>query len=114
MEFLIAGALTAIIGAGVGGGLVNIGRGRQDKSLSSRLANLEQTVPELISRSEVQTAFQQAAQIQAQQIAQQQAAQQFSVQPPRAGAELNGQINEQLKGLDNRLRQVYSQFGLQG
>jgi hypothetical protein len=27
---------------------------------------------------------------------------------------LNGQINEQLKGLDNRLRQVYSQFGLQG
>jgi hypothetical protein len=114
MEFLIAGALSAIIGAGVGGGLANVSRGRQDKTLASRLASLEQTVPELISRSEVQTAFQQAAQIQAQQIAQQQAAQQFPVQPPRPSMELNGQINEQLKGLDARLKQVYSQFGLQG
>jgi lysophospholipase L1-like esterase len=113
ITYVLAGAASALIGMASGQALVlTAGRRR----LAARLALLEQQVPELISRNEVQNAFAQVAQIEAQRQAQAQAqvraAAVFGGQPPameRGG--FNGAINAQLEALQERVNRINAEFG---
>lgn len=112
LESFIAGAAAGLIGVLSGQGLV---MASQHRKSSSRLDALERAVPELITRSEVQNAFAQAAQIEAQRMAaqQQQARQAAAFKEPQAQAPgLNKQINEQLAALSDRINMINNQFGL--
>jgi len=114
LESFIAGAAAGLIGVLSGQGLVMASQYRKS---SARLDALEQAVPELITRSEVQNAFAQAAQIEAQRMAaQQQQARQAAVfkegAPQQQAPGLNKQINEQLAALSDRINMINNQFGL--
>lgn len=114
--YVVAGAASALIGLLSGQALV-LAAGR--RRLALRLAALEQQVPELISRSEVQNAFAQVAQIEAQRQAQVQAqarAQAVFGQGPAAAerAGFNGDIHAQLEALQGRIARLNSEFGLPG
>ena len=115
------GAIAALIGVLSGQGLaVAIRSGK----LSKRVDLIEQTLPELISRAEVQGAFQQVAQIEAQKEAQRiqvQQAQQLQARQAAAfgdraetSATMNQKINDQLASLSERMSQLNNQFGLEG
>lgn len=115
MGSFAVGAIAALIGVLSGQGLAVVAmRGR----LSNRVALIEQTVPELITRAEVQSAFQQVAQIEAQRLQQQQAqARQsavFGTDRMDNSAAMNKQINDQLASLGERMKQMTNQFGLEG
>ena len=75
MGSVAIGALAALIGVLSGQGMSAVFRSGQ---LSKRIALLEESVPELITRNEVQSAFQQVAQIEAQRMAQQTQQQQLT------------------------------------
>lgn len=112
MEAFIAGAAAALIGVLSGQGLVLYGSRRKE---DGRLDAIERVIPELISRNEVQAAFQQVAQIEAQRIAQQQqASRQAQVfggnGAPPPSANLNTSINSQLAALNERLAQLNAQI----
>lgn len=113
-EVVLASALSAVIGVLSGQALV-LTSGR--RRLALRVATLEQQVPELISRSEVQQAFAQVAQIEAQRQAQamQQArsAANFGGAPANsAPADLNTGINAQLSALQERMSRINAEFGV--
>ncbi|MBT5122915.1 MAG: hypothetical protein HOM38_09360 [Euryarchaeota archaeon] len=113
MGSVAIGALAALIGVLSGQGMAAAIRGGK---LSKRISALEESVPELITRNEVQSAFQQVAQIEAQRMAQQQQQQQFARQSAVfSGGEqtptaMNKKINEQLAALGERMNQLNSQF----
>lgn len=112
MESIIAGAAAALIGVLSGQGLVLYTGRKRD---TARVDAIERILPELITRNEVQAAFQQVAQIEAQRIAQQQqAARQSQVfggqQIPPPSANLNTSINSQLAALNERLAQLNAQI----
>lgn len=114
MGSVAIGALAALIGVLSGQGMSAVFRSGQ---LSKRLALLEESVPELITRNEVQTAFQQVAQIEAQRMAQQQQQQQQIARQSavfggneQTPAAMNKKINEQLAALGERMNQLNSQF----
>lgn len=117
LEAVLTGAAAAIIGMASGQALVlTAGRRR----LATRLSALEQSVPELITRSEVQNAFAQVAQIEAQRQA-------AAMQQARASAvfgnsaasataprgDTNPMITAQLEALQNRMNRINQEFGLQ-
>lgn len=111
METIITAAAAVIVGMLSGQGLMMFGNRRHD---NLRIDAIERIIPELISRNEVQAAFQQVAQIEAQRIAQQQqVARQSQVfgggsVPPSAN--LNTSINSQLAALNERLAQLNAQI----
>lgn len=112
MESIIAGAVAALIGVLSGQTLVLYSGRKRD---AGRIVAIEQVIPELITRNEVQAAFQQVAQIEAQRIAQQQqAARQSQVfgaqQAPPPSNNLNTSINSQLAALNERLAQLNAQI----
>ena len=114
MGSVAIGALAALIGVLAGQGMSAVFRSGQ---LSKRLALLEESVPELITRNEVQSAFQQVAQIEAQRMAQQQQQQQQIARQSavfggneQTPAAMNKKINEQLAALGERMNQLNSQF----
>lgn len=86
------------------------------EALAARLQRLEEALPTLISRSEVERAFAQAAQIEAQrQQALQRATSPRPVPPFPAAAptpDLNTAINGQLAALEERLNRINQEFGL--
>ena len=97
------------------------------KKVNDRLQLIEDSIPELITRAEVQSAFAQMAEIEAQRIRQEQAAQQqaraaqaFGAVPQRTqqaienSGEMNQQINAQLAQLTARMKEMNSQLGLEG
>lgn len=117
MEAFIVGAAAGLIGMASGQALVlTAGRRR----LAHRVAGLEQAIPDLITRSEVQSAFAQVAQIEAQRQAaamqQARASAVFgngSTPPPAAArADMNTMINTQLDALNDRLNRINQEFGL--
>ena len=121
MGSVAIGALAALIGVLSGQGLaVAIRSGK----LSKRVDLIEQALPELISRAEVQGAFQQVAQIEAQKEAQRlqvQQAQQLQARQAAAfgersetSATMNQKINDQLASLSERMSALNNQFGLEG
>ena len=111
------GALAALIGVLSGAKLSAVLRLGK---LNDRLVLVEDAIPELITRAEVQDAFQQVAQVEAQRMQQQQqqaalqARQQaaFSERTSDTGA-MNKKINEQLSVLSARMKQINDQFGLE-
>ena len=114
MGSVAIGALAALIGVLSGQGMSAVFRSGQ---LSKRIALLEESVPELITRNEVQSAFQQVAQIEAQRMAQQtQQQQQVARQSAVFGggdqtaAAMNKKINDQLAALGERMTQLNNQF----
>ena len=121
MGSVAIGAIAALIGVLSGQGLaVAIRSGK----LSKRVDLIEQALPELISRAEVQGAFQQVAQIEAQKEAQRiqvQQAQQLQARQAAAfgdraetSATMNQKINDQLASLSDRMSALNNQFGLEG
>ena len=117
------GALAALIGVLSGQSLAVALKG---KKVNDRLQLIEDSIPELITRAEVQSAFAQMAEIEAQRIRQEQAAQQqaraaqaFSAVPQRTqqamenSGEMNQQINAQLAQLTARMKEMNSQLGLE-
>ena len=113
MEAFAAGAVAALIGVLSGQGLMVVA-GKQ--RLSSRIAEVERVIPELITRPEVQNAFAQVAQIEAQRqaavVQQARAASAFGVNPGAQRADMNEMINTQLAALNGRMEQINKQFGL--
>ncbi|MBG79133.1 MAG: hypothetical protein CMJ39_00305 [Phycisphaerae bacterium] len=120
MGSVAIGALAALIGVLSGQGMAAAIRGGK---LSKRIDLLESSLPELITRVEVQAAFQQVAQVEAQRIAVEQ--QQQTMQARRArqvqafgemgdAASMNGKINEQLASLTDRMNQLNAQYGIKG
>lgn len=118
------GALAALIGVLSGQSLAVAMKG---KKVNDRLQLIEDSIPELITRAEVQSAFAQMAEIEAQRIRQEQAAQQqaraaqaFNSVPQRTqqtmekSGEMNQQINAQLAQLTARMKEMNSQLGLEG
>ena len=117
------GALAALIGVLSGQSLAVALKG---KKVNDRLQLIEESIPELITRAEVQSAFAQMAEIEAQRIRQEQAAQQqaraaqaFGAVPQRtqqameSSGEMNQQINAQLAQLTARMKEMNSQLGLE-
>lgn len=117
------GALAALIGVLSGQSLAVALKG---KKVNDRLQLIEDSIPELITRAEVQSAFAQMAEIEAQRIRQEQAAQQqaraaqaFGAVPQRtqqameSSGEMNQQINAQLAQLTARMKEMNSQLGLE-
>lgn len=82
--------------------------------LAGRVEQLESNVPNLISRSEVERAFAQVAQIEAQR--QNAAAQQARAQAVFGGGpapvDLNKAINAQLSSLNDRINRINQEFGV--
>lgn len=120
MGSVAIGALAALIGVLSGQGMAAAIRSGK---LSKRIDSLEQALPELISRAEVQNAFLQVAQAEASRMQQQQQmqAQVQQVRQTPAFTEraaetsaLNEKINDQLAALGERMKQINSQFGLEG
>lgn len=119
LEAVLTGAAAALIGMASGQALVlTAGRRR----LATRVTALEQSVPELITRSEVQNAFAQVAQAEAQRQAaamqQARAAAVFGngaapVGAPAPRGDLNSMLSTQLEALNNRMNRINQEFGLQ-
>ena len=127
ISYIAAGALSAILGLLSGQGLVlAAGRRRlaartqalelQHSTLVERVTQLSETLPQLISRSEVERAFAQAAQIEAQRQAAAQQLQQRAAagfrQSSANAPELNTAINGQLQALEERIARINQEFGL--
>jgi len=117
MGSVAIGALAALIGVLSGAKLsaiIKLGK------IDDRLLQIEGAIPELITRAEVQDAFQQVAQVEAQRMQQQQqqaamqARQQaaFSERTSDTGV-MNKKINDQLAVLSARMKQINDQFGLE-
>ena len=117
MGSVAIGALAALIGVLSGAKLSAVLRlGKLD----DRLVLVEDAIPELITRAEVQDAFQQVAQVEAQRMQQQQ--QQAAVQARQQAAfsertadsgVMYKKINDQLAVLSARMKQINDQFGLE-
>jgi len=116
IEGFIAGAAAATIGVLGSHGISTYARQR---GLAKRVGVLEQTVPELISRAEVQNAFAEMAQIEGQRVAQQQQQMQMeqqaraqavfgSSQSVQTANALNAQVNDQLSALNERINALKS------
>jgi len=132
ISYIITGAACGIIGILSGQGLVlSMGRRglasqvrslREEVSLVAQkfddlegsVAGIEKTVPDMISRAEVERAFAQVAQIEAQKQAA--VAQQARAQAVFGGGnppvDLNTAINAQLGALSDRMNQINREFGL--
>jgi len=114
IEGFIAGVAAATIGVVSSHGLSVYSR---QKNIAQRIGVLEQTVPTLIRREEVQAAFQEMAQIEGRRIAEQQQVRSQEVfggvQTARSQerANLNAQINDQLSDLTQRISAINDQFG---
>lgn len=84
------------------------------KSAGARLQQLEDTVPAMITRAEVERAFAQVAQIEAQKQAA--ASQQARAQAVFGGgnppADMNKAINAQLNSLSERINRINQEFGV--
>ena len=115
MGSVAIGALAALIGVLSGAKLsamIKLGK------LDDRLLQIEGAIPELITRAEVQDAFQQVAQVEAQRMQQAQAVQAarqqaaFTDRTSETGA-MNKKINDQLAVLSARMKQINDQFGLE-
>lgn len=117
MGSVAIGALAALIGVLSGAKLTTV---LKLGKLNERLLLVEDVIPELITRAEVQDAFQQVAQAEAQRMQQQQqqaavqARQQvaFSERSSDTGV-MNKKINDQLAVLSARMKQINDQFGLE-
>ena len=116
MGSVAIGALAALIGVLSGAKLTAV---LKLGKLNERLLLVEDVIPELITRAEVQDAFQQVAQAEAQRMQQQQQAvmqarQQaaFTERTSDTGA-MNKKINDQLAVLSARMKQINDQFGLE-
>jgi len=127
ISYVAAGALSAILGLLSGQGLVlAAGRRRlaaraqalelQHSALVQQVEQLSEALPQLISRSEVERAFAQAAQIEAQRQAAAQQLQQRAAtglrQSAAAPPDLNTAINGQLQALEERIARINQEFGL--
>ena len=112
MGTIALGALAALLGVITGSGMSQVLR---SKGLDRRIADLENAVPHLILRTEVESAFQQVAQIEAQRMAQQQQqarqAAVFGNASATSGA-MNQKINDQLAVLTDRINAINDQFGI--
>lgn len=126
IAFIITGAAAGIIGVISGQALVfSMGRrglaaqikavGGQVSHVITKVGELERTVPEMISRAEVENAFAQVAQIEAQRQAaamqQARAAQVFGANNG-SPAEMNTAINAQLGALNERINRINQEFGV--
>lgn len=118
MGSVAIGALAALIGVLSGQGMAAALRSGK---LGKRIDLIEQAIPELITRAEVQSAFQQVAQIEAQRMQQEQAAraqarqsQVFNTERIDKASAMNQQINEQLAALGERMAAINNQFGVEG
>lgn len=118
LTYLISGFVAGIASTLVGGTAALAVR--RDK-LSDRVAALEASVPELISRAEVQQAFAQVAQMEAQRIAQQQQQQRPSAPfaqgerlQQRAAEVFGGQpaMDQQMAALAQQLAAINNQLGI--
>lgn len=126
ISYLISGAVCAVLGMASGQALVlSMGRrglssqvrhlGNVNTVLVERVAKLEEAVPSMISRAEVENAFAQVAQIEAQRqsAAMQQArAQAVFGRNPAATADLNTTVNAQLDALSERINRINQEFGV--
>lgn len=126
ISYLISGAVCAVLGMASGQALVlSMGRrglssqvrhlGNVNTVLVERVAKLEEAVPSMISRAEVENAFAQVAQIEAQRqsAAMQQArAQAVFGRNPAAAADLNTTVNAQLDALSERINRINQEFGV--
>jgi hypothetical protein len=125
ISYIVAGAAASIIGMLSGQALVlSMGRrslasqvktvGSELGAMVSRVTELEKTMPEMISRAEVERAFAQVAQIEAQKQAAM--TQQARAQAVFGGAtqpvDMNTAINAQLGALSDRMNQINREFGL--
>lgn len=84
-------------------------------AVSMRLQQLEEALPGMITRAEVERAFAQVAQIEAQRqaaTAQQARAQAVFGGSGSAPAELNTAINAQLNSLNERINRINQEFGV--
>lgn len=125
ISYLLTGAACAVLGMASGQALVlSMGRrglSSQVRNLGSQLAplvekveKLEEAVPAMISRSEVERAFAQVAQIEAQRqnAAMQQARAQAVFGTNAAPPDLNTAINAQLDSLSERINRINQEFGV--
>jgi hypothetical protein len=136
ISYIITGAACGIIGILSGQGLIlSMGRrglasrvrslheevsnvrllvNQKFDDLEGSVADIEKTVPDMISRAEVERAFAQVAQIEAQKQAA--VAQQARAQAVFGGGnppvDLNTAINAQLGALSDRMNQINREFGL--
>ena len=119
MGSVAIGALAALIGVLSGAKLTAV---LKLGKLNERLLLVEDVIPELITRAEVQDAFQQVAQAEAQRMQQQQQQQQAVMQARQQAAftertsdtgAMNKKINDQLAVLSARMKQINDQFGLE-
>jgi hypothetical protein len=132
ISYIITGAACGIIGILSGQGLIlSMGRrglasqvrslheevslvAQKFDDLEGSVAGIEKTVPDMISRAEVERAFAQVAQIEAQKQAA--VAQQARAQAVFGGGnppvDLNTAINAQLGALSDRMNQINREFGL--
>ena len=119
MGSVAIGALAALIGVLSGQGMCAVIRSGK---LSKRIDQIEGAMPELITRVEVQAAFQQVAQVEAQRL---QVEQQKTMQLKQARqiaafgggetpSEMNAKINEQLAALQSKMNQINSQYSAKG
>lgn len=118
LEAVLTGAAAALIGMASGQALVlSAGRRRLATRVGAIETRIEQTIPDLITRAEVQQAFAQAAQIEAQRqvsnIQQARAAAVFgNGAPPAARPDMNNMINSQLEALNDRINRINQEFGV--
>jgi hypothetical protein len=125
ISYIVAGAAASIIGMLSGQALVlSMGRrslasqvktvGSELGAMVSRVTELEKTMPEMISRAEVERAFAQVAQIEAQKQAAmtQQARAQAVFGGGTQPVDMNTAINAQLGALSDRMNQINREFGL--
>lgn len=125
ISYIVAGAAAGIIGMLSGQALVfSMGRrslasqvkavGGQVGCVISKVDDLERTLPEMITRAEVERAFAQVAQIEAQKqaAAQQQARVQAVFGNGAAPADMNTAINAQLTSLSERINRINQEFGV--
>jgi hypothetical protein len=125
ISYIVAGATAGIIGMLSGQALVlSMGRrslasqvktvGGELGAMVSRVTELEKTMPEMISRAEVERAFAQVAQIEAQKQAAM--TQQARAQAVFGGAtqpvDMNTAINAQLGALSDRINRINREFGV--
>ena len=114
MGSVAIGALAALIDVLSGQGMSAVFR---SGPLSKRIALLEESVPELITRNEVQSAFQQVAQIEAQRMAQQTQQQQPVARQSavfgsgdQTPAAMNKKMNDQRAARGERQTQLNNQI----
>lgn len=125
ISYIVAGAAASIIGMLSGQALVlSMGRrslasqvktvGGELGAMVSRVTELEKTMPEMISRAEVERAFAQVAQIEAQKQAAmtQQARAQAVFGGGTQPVDMNTAINAQLGALSDRINRINREFGV--